>query len=230
MSTYVFNLTADQMVRQALQHCGVVGLGMPVLPEMLQDGRDKLSTILKALQARGTTLSQLVRATLVLSPGQSSYVLPAAFIDVEDEQTTLLLPNGSTTETYVDRMAYADWRIISDKSISGLPTRVYIEKSATVCTAFFWSVPDQAYTWEYRGVQLLPDMSTGGQLSELAQKWVSALTWRLAYWLSFPLNVPQMRRQELKTNADDEEKIVLGQEVEHVDLNLMLPPNPYGSY
>ena len=227
--TYTFQLNADQMVRKALQLCGVVGLGRAVPPEMVQDGRDVLSEILKALQARGVTLTQQIPSTLVLTPGVSSYTLPASFIDVENEPTTMLQPAGDSTESYVEPMAYGDWRIISDKTVTGIPTRVYIQKLA-VLTAFFWSVPDQAYTWNYRGTQLLPDMSDGSQTQGLTQRWMGALTWRLAYWLSFPLNIPGARRAELKMSADQQEAVVMGQEVEHADLNFMLPMDPYSSY
>jgi hypothetical protein len=227
MSTYSFNLTADQMVKKALQLTGVLGLGRTPKPEHIQDGREILSEILKTLQARGTTLTQMVRSTLTLIPGQASYVLPSNVIDIEAEPTMVQQP-GTTTETWVDRMSYSDWRIISDKSVSGLPTRVFVEMGQIV-TAFFWSVPDQAYTWNYRAFQLLPDMTTGGQLTELTQRWMGALTWRLAYWLTFPLNVPQARRSELMTEAEKQEAIVMGQESERGDIYLELPRDPYTS-
>ena len=75
MST-TFQLTADGMTKQALQKCGVVGLGRQPDPAVLQDARDTLSTILKTLQARGTTLTQMVPLTISLTPGVASYVLP----------------------------------------------------------------------------------------------------------------------------------------------------------
>jgi hypothetical protein len=228
--TFNFNPTADQMVRSALQKCGVVGLGMQVKNEWLQDGRDILSSILKALQAKGVTLTQLIPATLTLVPGVSTYALPTTFIDVENEPTTISQPSGDPTESYVERMVYGDWRIISDKTVNGIPTRVYIQKLVAGCTAIFWSTPDQAYTWNYRGFQLLPDMSDGGQTSGLNQRWMEALEWRLAYWLSFPLNISAMRRAELKGNADEQNNIVMRQESERADCNLMLPMDPYHSY
>ena len=125
-------------------------------------------------------------------------------------------------------MGYEDYRIISDKTVSGPPTRVYIEM-LSVLTARFWSVPDQPYTWNARGLALLPDISDGTTTPGLTQRWMAALVWRLAYWLSFPLNVPAARRAELLVEADKQEAIVLGQEVEHIDMNLMLPPDPYSS-
>ncbi len=230
MST-TFNLTADGVAKQALQKCGVLGLGRTPDPTMLQDARDTLSVILKTLQARGTTLTQMQPLTLSLTQGVASYVLPSNIIDVEDEQMTLLQTTGgnSNSETYVQKMGYEDYRIISDKTITGPPTRVYFQK-LDVVTAFFWSVPDQNYTFYFRGLALLPDMTDGSTTPGLTQRWMGALVWRLAYWLSYPLNTPAARRAELKEEAEKQEAIVLGQEVDHVDMNLMLPPDPYGSY
>ena len=229
--TTTFNLSADAMAKQALQHCGVVGLGRQPEPTMLQDTRDKLSIILKTLQARGTTLTQLVPMTLSLTPGTAAYVLPANVLDLESEPTTLLQVGGSTanSETYVERMSYSDFRIISDKTVTGPPTRFYVDMQAVV-TVTFWSVPDQAYTWNFRALTLLPDISDGSTTTGLTQRWMGALTWRLAYWISYPLNIPSARRAELKAMADSEEAIVLGQESERVDLCLQLPMDPYGSY
>lgn len=229
MTTTTFNLNADAMAKQALQHCGVLGLGMTPDPTMLQDARDKLSIILKTLQARGTTLTQMMPLTLSLTPGVASYVLPANIISVEDEQATLLQVGGSTanSETYVQKMAYEDYRIISDKTVSGPPTRFYVEMLSTL-TVYFWSVPDQAYKFNFRGLALLPDISDGSTTPGLTQRWMGALTWRLAYWLSFPLNVTPARRQELKTTADEQEAIVLGQESERIGIQFMLPSSPYG--
>jgi hypothetical protein len=226
MST-TFNLSADQYTRKALQLCGVVGLGRPVDNEVLQDARDIFSEMLKTLQARGTTLTQKVPLTLALLPGVSTYVLPANLYDIEFPVTVQAV--GDVNENYVEQMVYADYRIISDKTVTGPPTRLYVERLATI-TAYLWSVPDKAYTLNYQGCQLLPDISDGTTTPGLTQRWMGALTWRLSYWLSFPLNIPASRRAELKAMADQEEAIVMGQDAEHADLQLMLPPDPYGSY
>lgn len=219
---------ADAITRRALQLCGVVGLGRTVPNETLQDARDTFSEILKTLQARGTTLTQKVQLTLQLVEGQAIYPLPTNLYDVEFPVTVQRA--NDVNETYVERMTYADYRIISDKTVTGPPTRMYVERLANM-TAYLWSVPEQSYTLNYQGCQLLPDMTDGSTTSGLTQRWLGALTWRLAYWLSYPLNIPQTRRAELKAEADEQERIVLGQDGERGDLNLCLDPHPYmGGY
>lgn len=228
MST-TFQLNADQFVKGALQFTGVLGLGRTPKQEWLEDARTMFGTILKTLQTRGVTLTQAVPLTLALQQGVSSYPLPADIFDVSDTATLQQVGASSSQETYTEPMVYSDYRIISDKTVTGPPTRFYVQKLAAL-TVFFWSVPDRSYTWFYQGIQLLPDITDGSTKPGLTQRWMGALQWRLAYWLSFPLNVQPGKRQELKEEADKQEAIALGQENEHRDLQIMLPPNPYGSY
>jgi hypothetical protein len=226
MST-TFQLNADTFTKQALQLCGLVALGRQPKNDMLQDARDMFSTMLKSLQSRGVTLTQAVASTLTLTAGTASYSLPVDVIDVEFPSTVQI--TGSDTETWVEKMVYSDWRVISDKTTQGTPTRAYVEKLST-CTVKFWSVPEQGYTWNYRAIKLLPDMSSGTTEPGLTQRWMAALVWRLAYWLAHAYNLPMAKRMELKAVADEEQAVVMGQENERGDLNLQMPPDPYGSY
>lgn len=224
MST-TFQLNADGFTKQALQLCGLLPLGRSPQPQMLQDARDLLSVMLKTLQARGVTLTQAVRRTLTLAPGTASYALPSTVIDVEFPTTIQIV--GDDNETWVDQMVYTDWRVISNKVDQGQPTRAYVEKLST-CSVFFWSVPDKAYTWNYRSIELLPDMSSGSAEPGLTQRWMGALVWRFAYWLAHANNLSPAKRAELKLEAEEQEAAVLGQENERGDLCLSLPMDPYG--
>lgn len=226
MST-TFQLDADAFTKQALQLCGLISMGRQPKNHMLQDARDIFSTILKSLQARGVTLTQAVSSTLTLTAGTADYALPADVIDVEFPTT--VQQTASDTETWVEKMVYSDYRVISDKTTQGTPTRAYVEKLSS-CTVKFWSVPEQGYIWNYRAIKLLPDMSSGTTEPGLTQRWMAALVWRLAYWLSHAYNLPMAKRVELKAVADEEQRVVLGQENERGDLNLQMPPDPYGSY
>lgn len=224
MST-TFQLTADAMTKQALQLCGLVPLGRSPRNDQLQDARDILSTILKTLQAKGVTLTQLTPRTLSLTTGVATYALPAEAIDVEFPTT--VQETGSTSETWVERMTYSDYRVISDKTAQAIPTRAYVERTSSVSVTF-WSVPDRAYTWNYRTLDLLPDMSSGTTGMSLTQRWLGALVWRHAYWLSHAFNLPMEKRVELKGMADEQEAAVMGQENERGDVFYSLPMDPYG--
>lgn len=226
MST-TFQLNADGFTKQALQLCGLLPLGRTPNNQMLQDARDLFTVMLKTLQARGVTLTQAVRRTLTLTAGTASYALGSDVIDVEFPST--ITAAGFTDETYVDKMVYSDYQIISNKTNQGQPTRVYVEKLQSV-SVIFWSVPEKTYTWNYRAFVLLPDMSSGGTEPSLTQRWMGALVWRFAYWLAHANNLAPERRQELKAEAEQMERDVLGQENERGPLIFSLPMDPFGSY
>jgi len=126
-------------------------------------------------------------------------------------------------------MVYSDYQTISNKTVTGVPTRVFVEKLSSV-SVYFWEIPNATYTWSYRAIVLLPDMDAGSTTPGLTQRWQGALTWRFAYWLAHAYNLNPQKRQELKLEAEQQEASVLGQENQSGDLCLSLPPTPYGSY
>jgi hypothetical protein len=224
---FTYNPGADQIAKQALQLCGLLPLGRVPKPDMLNDARDLLTMILKQLQARGVTLTQAPRLTLPVLAGTATYTLPADIIDVEFPTTIAKV--GDENDNWVERMVYSDYQTISNKTTTGQPTRAYVEKLATL-SVIFWPVPDVDYTWNYRGIRLIVDMDSGLVTMGLTQKWLGAIAWRLAYWLAHAYNLPAQKRMELQAEANSQEALVMGQENERGDLQMMLPPNPYGSY
>src|SRR5688572_27919060 len=133
MST-TFQLNADQFTKQALQLCGILRLGGTPSNQLLADARDLFSVMLKTLQARGITLTQSIRRQLTLSSGTATYPLGADVIDVEFPST--LQASGSNEETYVQKMVYSDYQVISNKQVQGTPTRAYVEKLSSVSVVF----------------------------------------------------------------------------------------------
>lgn len=221
-----FQLNADGFTKQALQLCGLLRLGATPSPQLLADARDLFSVMLKTLQSRGITLTQAVRRTLTLTSGTASYALGTDVIDVEFPTT--IQASGSNDETWVEKMVYSDYRVISNKETEGIPTRAYVEKLST-CSVIFWEKPNATYTWNYRAIVLVPDADSGSTEPGLTQRWMGALLWRFAYWLAHANNLPEGKRRELKLEAEQQEKDVMGQENEGGDLYLSLPTDPYRS-
>jgi hypothetical protein len=219
-SSYAFNPSADDIVRQAFQYSGLLALGRRPRPEQLADARDLLTTMLKDMQANGTVLTTTERKTLQLVPGTASYLLDADTIDV-DFPTTITAP-GSTAEIWVEKMVYSDYQTISDKQAQGQPVRCYVEKTAT-CTAIFWNVPNQAYTWNYRRIRLIRDMDNGGVTLDLTRKYIRAVVFKLAHAIALTSSVPLTRVQYLEQQAAAIEDKVEGDDNERGDMQILLP-------
>jgi hypothetical protein len=223
-TSYAFNPTADEIVRQAFQMGGILGLGRRPKTDQLNDARDILTTILKAMQAKGTMLVTAERVTLTLTPGTASYSLAADTIDVEFP-TTYKAP-GSSTETTVERLAYANYQELTDKTVQGTPTQAYVEKTATL-TVSFWPVPSAAGTWNYRRVRLIRDASNGGVTIDVTRKYLQAVVWKLAHRLALANALPLGRVQYLEGQAIAAEHEATGDDNERGDLSICLT-DPYG--
>lgn len=225
-SSYAFNPTADEMVRQAFQAAGILALGRRPRVDQLDDARDMLTTMLKAMQDKGIMLVTAERVTLALVAGTASYTLAADTIDVEFP-TTYSAP-GSTSEQIVERMSYSDYAPLSDKTAAGVPVRVYIEKSA-VLTATFWNVPNAAGTWHYRRVRLIRDASDGGVTLDVTTRYLQAIVWKLAHRLALASGVGLQRIQYLEQQALAAQEEALGDDTERGDMFISLS-DVYGRY
>lgn len=222
--SFSFNPTADEIIRQALQLSGLVTLGRRPQPAMLADARDMLSTMLKALQAKGTVLTTSERTTLALTSGTATYSLAADTIDVQFPTT--LQASGSTSETIIERMSYDDYAPIADKASTGTPTRAMVEKGATLQVTF-WNVPNGSYTWKYRRIRLIRDTDSGGVTLDLTRKYLQAIVWKMAHRLALANAVPLTRVQYLEVQALAAQEEATGDDNERGDTNLQLP-NVYG--
>lgn len=223
-ASFSFNPSADAIVKQALQLAGLLALGQQPQTQILSDARDMLTTLLKALQNKGVVLTTAERKTLPLVAGTASYNLDADTIDVEFPTT--LTAAGATSETFVERMVYSQFQELTDKSAQGTPTRAYVERLATVSVTF-WNVPNGSFTWNYRRIRLIRDMSDGAATLDMTQRWIEAIVWKLAQRMALAGVMPASKVQYLETQARDAEKAALGSENERGDLQFCLT-GPYG--
>lgn len=178
------DLQRDQLLQISFQLAGLLGAGKEPSAEDNAMAANFLRLELMALQAEGVLLQTVERTTLTLVAGTAAYTLPTATIDVQlgpNDQAGSIV-NTSSTETLVTTMSRAEYLDLSDKTsaVTGRPTRVYIEKLATV-SATFWPVPDStSVTWRYAQVRLLRDTDTGAVTMDVARKWHKYLAYAVA--------------------------------------------------
>lgn len=218
-TSYSFNPTADQLIRQALQLAGLLPLGRSPSAAELAHSRDFLNTVLKSLSAQGACLTQMERKTLPLVAGTATYVLDADTIEVDVPMS--IVASGSTSEQWIEAISWADYQKLSNKDAQGTPTNVYVEKLASV-TAVFWPVPNQAFTCNYRRQRLIRDMESGTTL-DLTQRWFEAIVYSMAALLGRANSLKLDVIKDLQAHADRQIALAKGREHEGVDLVLCLP-------
>lgn len=181
------NYTRDQLITVAFRYAGVLSAGRDPSSADIAMASDFMNLELMTLQAEGVILRTIERTTLTLGTpddGDATYNLPAGTIDVENSangQAGTIVPTEGA-ETVVSLMSRDEYLALPDKSddTTGRPTKVYIEKLATL-TATFWPVPDSTcVSFRYARVRLLQDLDSGGVTVDLARRWLQAVTYAVA--------------------------------------------------
>jgi hypothetical protein len=218
-TSYGYAPTADQFLRQSMQLAGLLPLGRNPSATELAHARDHMNTVLKSLSSQGASLTQMERKTLPLVAGTATYALDADTIEVDMPMS--LLASGSTSEQWIEPLAWSDYQKLSNKDQQGTPTQVYVEKLATV-SIIFWPVPNQAYTLNYRRQRLIRDMESGTTL-DLTQRWFEALSYSMAALLARSASLRLDAIKDLEAKADKCIALAKGRENEGTDLYLCLP-------
>jgi len=155
---------------------------------LIKLANDKLDVLIQSLDGRGARLYQMVRRTLSTVSGQQAYALPEDVWDVD--KPVRYTPPGITTAIAVFPMSASQWMITSDRSIQGTPVQYYLEKQLDAATGrqtvtlYFYLVPSEVGTVEYRAILRSQDTGTGANTPYFSTKWLSALNLGLVAALS----------------------------------------------
>lgn len=225
-TNFNFNPNVGEIMRSGMQMAGLLPLGQLMQPAQAADARRLLGLRLESMQARGVLLSTLEQKTLQLIPSQASYVIPEAdTIDIHGD--AMVQQVGFTQETIALQFPWANYQILVDKTILGVPTQFYVEKAQASVTVFLWPVPQVSATLKYRRIRLLRNADSDGVTADLWQRQLRLLTLYVAHDLALagPLTLPRV--QYLAGLVEKEEKIVFGDSSAKGPLQFMLPSHRY---
>lgn len=185
----------DQILTMAFQLAGLLGAGKEPTAEDTGMAANFMRLELSSLQAEGVVLQTVERTTLALVAGTAEYTLPSDTIEIKlgpNDQAGTIILNSNGNEVLVTAMSRAEYLDIVDKSsaVTGTPTRVYVEKQASV-TAVFWPVPStEALFFRYARVRLLRDADEGSVTMDLARKWHKYLSFAIAAMIARAKSLP----------------------------------------
>jgi hypothetical protein len=185
------DLQRDQIIACACGLCGIIPMGGYPEPEMIDRGSVHFTMALLDLQAEGIVLTSAVRTTLALVSGTAEYTLETDTIDVElgqnDAIGTIIPAETGAAETIVRTMSRGEWMDIATKStMTGRPSRCFIDKAGNTLKAVFWPVPDSSLiSFRYTKVRLLRGNDTRSSTIELRRTWIPFLTRAVASGVAF---------------------------------------------
>jgi hypothetical protein len=179
----------DQILTAAIRMCGLLEGSQEPSPDQLANASFHFNLALQNLQSVGLILTTAERVSLPLISGQVSYQLASDTIDVElgqDDTIGTVLTAGSSVETQVKTMSRGEYMNIASKStLTGNPSRAYVEKQGTV-SIIFWPVPNSStITFNYTRVRLLRGGDTGAVTLDIRRTWTLYMTYFVAMGVAF---------------------------------------------
>lgn len=214
-----FNPTVAQIVKQGLQLAGLLPFGQEPRTDQQTDVRAILGARISELQAKGMVLGTAERTTTALTSGTASYALATDTIDITGD--AMVLQSGRTTETPVLQFPWANYQELSDKTVTGIPTQMYVEKQATA-RVLLWPVPNASMTLSYRRIRLFRNVDSGGVTADVWARQVRLLTLYVAHDLALAGNLPINKIQYLGGMVAQAERTLLGDSEERGDLQFYL--------
>lgn len=178
----------------------------------LRTARRSLNLLLMEWQNEGLNLWAVESGSLSLVAGTAAYDLPADTVDLIEHQIRLTV--GTDNIDYaLNRISVSTYSQISNKSITGRPLQVFINRKATP-TITVWPVPDQAYTMVYYRLRRLQDITTSGTIhADVPSRFLPALIAGLAYKIAMKRpesaeRAPLLKMEyiEILSKAQDEDR------------------------
>ena len=175
--TYSFNLDIPELIDAAFEISGLEGARSG---NDLRKARRHIDLILREWQNDGINLWTLELTSQALVDGTASYSLAAATQDIFDAYI-----RRGTTDFECQRISLVDYNDRSKKTQEGLPNNFVLVRGITTPTLYFWPVPENStdvfWYWRIRDLQ---DSSTYTNTIDVPKRFLTALTWGLAWQLA----------------------------------------------
>ena len=199
--TAAFTLDLAELVEEAFERCG---------SEMrtgydLKTARRSLNLLFADWANRGVNMWTFEQGVHNLTPGQSTYDLPADTVDLLEH---VVRTGGGNVATQADlsisRISVSTYAAIPNKLQTGRPIQIWIERLEqprfTVWPAPDDSQPYQLVYWRMRRIQ---DAGNGTNTMDVPFRFIPCLVAGLAYYLSMKLPGAMERMGMLKQQYDE---------------------------
>lgn len=207
--TAVFNLDLVEIVEEAFERCGLeVRSGYD-----LRTARRSLNLMFADWANRGLNMWTMDQGSIVLTPGVSTFALPADTVDLLEH--VIRTGNGTNQiDIAMARISQSNYATIPTKTTQGKPIQVLITRTATP-TVTVWPVPDTngPYTLVYWRLRRIQDAGGGANTMDVPFRFLPCMVAGLAYHLCLKLpgagdrlNVLKAQYDEAWTAASDEDR------------------------
>jgi hypothetical protein len=173
----------------------------------LRTARRSMNLMTIEWQNRGINLWTIDEGTVSLTKGTATYNLPADTIDLLEQ--VVRTGSGTTQQDLtVSRISVSTFATIPNKTDTGRPIQVFIERLRDQPRITVWPVPSSNdYTFVYWRLRRIEDAGSGTQTADMNFRFLPCLVAGLAYHIA--MKVPDLAPRVDMLKAEYEAQFVL---------------------
>lgn len=198
--TTAFNLDIVELIDEAYERCGVEGArtGYDV-----RTATRSMNLMFMEWASRGVNLWTVEQGSVPLVAGTATYALPADTVDIL-EHVVRTGSGTSQSDLVIPRVAFPDYAVLTNKTVQGRPTQVYVNRQATPEITLY-PVPDASasYTFVYWRLRRIQDAGGGTNTMDVPFRFVPCIVAGLAYHLCLKIPNGLERLGVLKAQYDE---------------------------
>jgi len=173
----------------------------------LRTARRSMNLMTIEWQNRGINLWTIDEGTVSLTQGTATYDLPADTIDLLEQ--VVRTGSGTTQQDLtITRISVSTYATIPNKTDTGRPIQVFIERLRDNPRITVWPVPSSdEYTFVYWRLRRIEDAGSGAQTADMNFRFLPCLVAGLAYHIA--MKVPELAPRIEMLKAEYEAQFVL---------------------
>lgn len=188
----------------------------------LRTARRSMNLLTIEWQNRGINLWTIDEETQALTPGLAVYNLPADTIDVLEH--VIRTGSGVTqSDISISRISVSTYATIPNKTASGKPIQIWVERLRDNPRITLWPVPDNSipYTLVYWRLRRIQDAGSGVQTADMNFRFLPCLVAGLAYYIAMKIPEGAERLQMLKAAYDEQFDLAAGEDREKASVRFV---------
>lgn len=194
-----FNLDLHEIIEEAFERASGGKRSLQTGYDF-RTARRSLNLLTMEWANRGVNLWTLEQGTIPLIKGQAGYQLPSSTIDLVEYAVRTVSANGQQSDQQLQRMSVSTFAALPNKSQTGKPQQVLLQRLQPYPIVTVWPVPDRDnYTlvgWRLRRVN---DAATPGTANmDVPFRFMPALIAGLAFYISQKIPEGEGRAVALK--------------------------------
>jgi hypothetical protein len=226
--TTTFNVSLSDALEEAFERCGAeLRSGYD-----FRTARRSLNLMLADWANRGINMWTIEEGSFPMVAGTGTYNLPVDTVDLLEH--VIRTGSGNTqTDINISRVSVSTWAAIPNKTATGRPIQVWIQRKTGANDSagdpvppqvHVWPLPDssQSYTFVYWRMRRIQDAGTGLSGQDIPFRFLPPLVAGLAYYLSMKLpTVDPQRRMELKADYEQQFQLAADEDREKASVRFV---------